>query len=46
MEVLDLARAGTIKAHSERFSLEHVGDAYEKMRGGELDGRAVICPHG
>ena len=34
MEVLDLARAGRIKAHTERFSLEQVGDAYEEMRGG------------
>jgi alcohol dehydrogenase, propanol-preferring len=46
MEVLDLARAGTIRSHVERFSLDRVEDAYEKMRGGNLDGRAVICPHG
>jgi len=46
MEVLDLARAGKIRAHVERFSLDRVEDAYEKMRAGTLDGRAVICPHG
>ncbi len=46
MEVLDLARAGKIRAHVERFPLDRVEDAYEKMRGGTLDGRAVICPHG
>jgi len=46
MEVLDLARAGEIHAHVERFPLDRVEDAYEKMRKGELDGRAVICPHG
>jgi alcohol dehydrogenase, propanol-preferring len=46
MEVLDLARAGKIRAHVERFPLNRVEDAYEKMRGGTLDGRAVICPHG
>jgi propanol-preferring alcohol dehydrogenase len=46
MEVLDLARAGKIRAHVERFSLDRVEDAYEKMRSGTLDGRAVICPHG
>jgi propanol-preferring alcohol dehydrogenase len=46
MEVLDLARAGRIRAHVERFPLDRVEDAYEKMRNGALDGRAVICPHG
>jgi alcohol dehydrogenase, propanol-preferring len=46
MEVLDLARAGTIRAYVERFALDRVDEAYEKMRNGELEGRAVICPHG
>jgi propanol-preferring alcohol dehydrogenase len=46
MEVLDLARAGKIRSHVERFPLDRVEDAYEKMRNGDLDGRAVICPHG
>jgi len=46
MEVLELARKGAIEAHTERFPLDRVEDAYERMRGGELAGRAVICPHG
>lgn len=46
MEVLELAKAGKIRAHVERFALERAADAYEKMRAGKLDGRAVICPHG
>jgi alcohol dehydrogenase, propanol-preferring len=46
IEVLDLAREGKIRAHVERFPLNRVEDAYEKMRGGTLNGRAVICPHG
>ena len=46
MEVLDLARAGKIRAHVERFGLERVEDAYTRMREGTLNGRAVICPHG
>ena len=46
IEVLELAKAGKIRAHIERFRLEQAADAYEKMRAGELDGRAVICPHG
>lgn len=45
-EVLDLARAGKIRAHVERFGLEQAGDAYQRMREGSLAGRAVICPHG
>jgi alcohol dehydrogenase, propanol-preferring len=44
-EVLDLARAGMIRAHVERFPLERVEDAYARMREGALDGRAVICPN-
>jgi alcohol dehydrogenase, propanol-preferring len=44
-EVLDLARAGKIHAHVERFGLDRVEDAYARMREGTLDGRAVICPH-
>jgi alcohol dehydrogenase, propanol-preferring len=46
IEVLDLAREGKIRAHVERFPLNRVEDAYEKMWGGTLNGRAVICPHG
>jgi len=46
MEVLELARQGGIRAHVERFSLDRVGEAYERLREGSLDGRAVIVPHG
>jgi propanol-preferring alcohol dehydrogenase len=46
IEVLDLARAGKIKPHVERFPLDRVEDAYARLREGSLDGRAVICPHG
>ncbi len=45
MEVLDLARAGRIRAHTKRFPLDRVGDAYAAMRDGKLTGRAVICPN-
>lgn len=45
-ECLELARQGKIKAHVERFGLEEAPQAYAKLRAGELDGRAVICPHG
>jgi alcohol dehydrogenase, propanol-preferring len=46
MECLELARQGKIKAHVERFTLDEAPQAYEKMRAGELDGRAVMCPNG
>jgi len=45
-ECLELARQGKIHAHVERFSLEDAPKAYEEMRAGRLDGRAVICPNG
>jgi propanol-preferring alcohol dehydrogenase len=45
-EVLELARAGHIHAHVERFPLDRVEDAYERMREGKLAGRAVITPNG
>ena len=46
MECLELARQGKIHAHVERFSLQEAPQAYEKMREGHLDGRAVMCPNG
>ena len=46
MEVLDLARAGKIRAHVERFPLDRVEEVYRRLREGSVDGRAVICPQG
>lgn len=46
IEVLDLARAGKIRAHVERFALRDVASVYDRLRRGAIDGRAVICPHG
>jgi propanol-preferring alcohol dehydrogenase len=46
MEVLELARSGRIHAHVERFSLDDVGRVYERLRRGEIEGRAVVCPAG
>jgi propanol-preferring alcohol dehydrogenase len=45
-ECLELARQGKIHAHVEHFSLDEAPKAYEKMREGHLDGRAVISPDG
>jgi propanol-preferring alcohol dehydrogenase len=46
IEVLELARTGAITAHTQRFPLARVAEAYERLRDGTLDGRAVICPNG
>lgn len=43
-EVIALAREGRIRTHVERFSLDDVASAYERMRAGELRGRAVVVP--
>ncbi len=44
IEVIALARAGKIRAHVERFSLDDAPRAYEQMRAGALHGRAVVVP--
>jgi propanol-preferring alcohol dehydrogenase len=46
MEVLELARGGAIHVHTERFPLDRVEEAYDRLRAGTLQGRAVITPHG
>lgn len=45
-ETIALAAAGRIKAHVTRYPLDDVAEAFSAMRGGTLDGRAVICPNG
>jgi propanol-preferring alcohol dehydrogenase len=44
MEVIALAAAGRIRAHVQRFALDDAPAAYQAMRDGSLDGRAVIVP--
>jgi propanol-preferring alcohol dehydrogenase len=43
-DVIALARAGRISAHVERFTLAEAPAAYEKLRAGRIQGRAVIVP--
>jgi propanol-preferring alcohol dehydrogenase len=45
IEVLDLARQGTIRAHAGRFPLEHVKEAHRQLREATLDRRAVVVPN-
>jgi propanol-preferring alcohol dehydrogenase len=44
IEVVALAAAGRIRAHTQHFALEDAPAAYEAMRDGTLKGRAVIVP--
>ena len=44
MEVVALAEAKKISAKVTRYSLDEAVGAYEAMRAGSLDGRAVIVP--
>jgi len=43
-DVIALARAGRIRAHVDRFALADAQTAYERLRAGRLNGRAVIIP--
>jgi alcohol dehydrogenase, propanol-preferring len=43
-EVIALARAGHIRAHVDRFRLDAAKTAYDRLRLGQLTGRAVIIP--
>lgn len=44
-EVLELARAGRIHAKVERFRLSEAADVYARLRRGDIQGRAVVCPN-
>ncbi len=44
MEVLALAAEGRIHARIERFPLERADDAYDQLRAGNIEGRAVVTP--
>jgi alcohol dehydrogenase, propanol-preferring len=46
IEVLDLARAGRIEVRTETFPLERATEAYDRLAAGEIQGRAVVTPHG
>lgn len=46
VEVLALARAGVIEVHHELYAIEEAPAAYERLRSGEVKGRAVVVPGG
>lgn len=43
-DVIALARTGRIKAHVESYALDQAGTAYERLRNGAVQGRAVVVP--
>jgi propanol-preferring alcohol dehydrogenase len=46
MEVVELARQGLVSSHVETFSIEEAPVAYERLHAGDINGRAVVLPHG
>jgi propanol-preferring alcohol dehydrogenase len=46
LDVVALARQGLVSCHVETFSLEEAPMAYERLHAGEINGRAVVLPHG
>ena len=46
IEVFELARAGVVKVHVERFGIDDAPEAYRRLHQGTINGRAVILPNG
>lgn len=44
MEVLELARAGAVKVHVERYGFDTAVEAYDRLHKGVITGRAVVVP--
>ncbi|GAA4856463.1 NAD(P)-dependent alcohol dehydrogenase [Saccharopolyspora rosea] len=44
IEVLDLARAGAVRAHVETYGIDETPEVYERLHHGQIRGRAVIVP--
>jgi propanol-preferring alcohol dehydrogenase len=44
MELVGLARAGKLRVDVERFTLDQAPEVYQRLRRGEIRGRAVIVP--
>jgi len=44
MELVALARGGTIRVDVSRFTLDQAPEVYARLRKGEIRGRAVISP--
>jgi propanol-preferring alcohol dehydrogenase len=45
VELLDLAARGLVRSKVTTYDLDHAVDAYQALRSGEIDGRAVVVPN-
>lgn len=45
VEVLDLAARGLLRPEVTRFPLDRATQAYDRLRSGEIEGRAVVVAH-
>ena len=46
MEVIATARDGRIHAETTEFTLEQAVEVYDKLKAGQITGRAVLIPDG
>jgi propanol-preferring alcohol dehydrogenase len=46
MEVIEMARNGRIHAETTEFPLEQSVEVYDKLKAGQIKGRAVLIPDG
>lgn len=46
MEVIAMARDGRIHAETTEFPLDQAVEVYEKLKAGQITGRAVLIPDG
>ena len=46
IEVIAMAADGRIQAEMSEFSLEQAVEAYDKLKAGQITGRAVLIPDG
>ena len=45
-EVIALAKSGEVVVEVEQFSFDEVVEAYDRLKAGTLNGRAVVLPNG
>jgi alcohol dehydrogenase, propanol-preferring len=46
MEVMAMARNGRLHAETAEFPLEQAVEVYDKLKAGQIRGRAVLIPDG
>ena len=46
MEVIAMARDGRIHAETTEFPLDQAVEVYDKLKAGQITGRAVLIPDG